>query len=79
MTRHLLKANCKTVHLGGFSPNLEFDRTDIEIYSGYDVADNVQPEFLTPELLRYLSKFASQPQSRDKETAKLTILRWKPR
>jgi acetamidase/formamidase len=38
MTRHLLKANCKTVHLGGFSPKLEpaltvdsGDRIDLEI------------------------------------------------
>ncbi|MGB3265005.1 MAG: hypothetical protein WBA89_13755 [Microcoleus sp.] len=58
MTRHLLEANCKTVHLGGFSPNLEpaltvgsGDRTDIETYSGYDVGENVHPEFLTPEFL----------------------------
>ncbi|MBE9183153.1 acetamidase/formamidase family protein [Microcoleus sp. LEGE 07076] len=58
MTRHLLKANCKTVHLGGFSPNLEpaltvdsGDRIDIETYSGYYVADKAPPEFLTPEFL----------------------------
>ncbi|MEG4352065.1 acetamidase/formamidase family protein [Microcoleus sp. LAD1_D3] len=58
MTRHLLKANCKTVHLGGFSPNIEpalrvdsGDRIDIETYSGYYVADKAPPEFLTPEFL----------------------------
>lgn len=58
MTLHLLKANCKTVHLGGFSPNLEpvltvdsGDRIDIETYSGYYVADKAPPEFLTPEFL----------------------------
>ncbi|MEG5032151.1 acetamidase/formamidase family protein [Microcoleus sp. AT3-D2] len=58
MTRHLLKANCKTVHLGGFSPNIKpalrvdsGDRIDIETYSGYYVADKAPPEFLTPEFL----------------------------
>ena len=58
MTRHLLKANCKTVHLGGFSPKLEpaltvdsGDRIDIETYSGYYIADKAPPEFLTPEFL----------------------------
>jgi acetamidase/formamidase len=58
MTRHLLKANCKTVHLGGFSPKLEpalsvdsGDRIDIETYSGYYVADKAPREFLTPEFL----------------------------
>jgi len=58
MTRHLLKANCKTVHLGGFSSKLEpaltidsGDRIDIETYSGYYVADKAPPEFLTPEFL----------------------------
>ena len=58
MTRHLLKATCETVHLGGFSPNLKpalivdsGDRIDIETYSGYHVADKAPPEFLTPEFL----------------------------
>src|SRR6476469_2079535 len=58
MTRHLLKANCNTVHLGGFSPNIEpalrvdsGDRIDIDLYSGYYVADKAPPEFLTPEFL----------------------------
>ena len=58
MTRHLLKANCETVHLGGFSPNIKpalivdsGDRIDIETYSGYYVADKAPPEFLTPEFL----------------------------
>ncbi len=58
MTHYLLKANCKTVHLGGFSPKLEpaltidsGDRIDIETYSGYYVADKAPPEFLTPEFL----------------------------
>ncbi len=58
MTRHLLKATCETVHLGGFSPNLKpalivdsGDRIDIETYSGYYVADKAPPEFLTPEFL----------------------------
>jgi acetamidase/formamidase len=58
MTHHHLKANCKTVHLGGFSPKLKpalsidsGDRIDIETYSGYYVADKAPPEFLTPEFL----------------------------
>ncbi|WP_293128095.1 acetamidase/formamidase family protein [Microcoleus sp. bin38.metabat.b11b12b14.051] len=58
MAHHILKANCKTVHLGGFSPKLEpalivdsGDRIDIETYSGYYVADKAPPEFVTPEFL----------------------------
>jgi len=58
MTHHLLKANCQTVHLGGFSPNLKpalivdsGDRIDVETYSGFYVADKAPPEFLTPEFL----------------------------
>lgn len=58
MTDHLLKANCRTVHLGGFSPKLEpaltidsGDRIQIETYSGFYVYDQAPPEFLTPEFL----------------------------
>ncbi|MCU0543074.1 MAG: acetamidase/formamidase family protein [Oscillatoriaceae cyanobacterium Prado104] len=58
MIHHHLKANCQTVHLGGFSPHLKpalivdsGDRIDIETYSGYYVADKAPPEFLTPEFL----------------------------
>ncbi|WP_449418550.1 acetamidase/formamidase family protein [Phormidium nigroviride] len=58
MTHHLLKANCKTVHLGGFSCELEpaltiesGDRIDVETYSGFYVYDRAPSEFLTPEFL----------------------------
>lgn len=58
MAHHLLKANCQTVHLGGFSPDLEpaltvnsGDRVDVETYSGFFVCDQAPPEFLTPEFL----------------------------
>ncbi|HIK31985.1 MAG TPA: acetamidase/formamidase family protein [Oscillatoriales cyanobacterium M59_W2019_021] len=53
-----LKANCKTVHLGGFSPKLEpalfvnsGDRIEVETYTGFYVCDRAPEEFLTPELL----------------------------
>lgn len=55
---HQLKATCQTVHLGGFSPNLEpaiivesGHLIDLETYTGYYVAGEAPPEFLPPELL----------------------------
>lgn len=58
MAHHILKANCHTVHLGGFSPHLEpaltvnsGDSVDVETYSGFYVYDKAPPDFLTPEFL----------------------------
>ena len=58
MTHHILKANCQTVHLGGFSHQLEpaltidsGDSIDVETYSGFFVYDKAPMEFLTPEFL----------------------------
>lgn len=58
MTVHILKATCKTVHLGGFSHKLEpaltidsGDRIDVETYTGFYIYDKAPKEFLTPELL----------------------------
>ncbi|MGB3508499.1 MAG: acetamidase/formamidase family protein [Microcoleaceae cyanobacterium] len=58
MTNHILKANCKTVHLGGFSHKLEpaliinsGDRIDVETYTGYYLYDKAPADFLTPEFL----------------------------
>lgn len=58
MSHHFLKASCQTVHLGGFSPQLEpalvvdsGDRVAVETYTGFHVCDQAPPEFLTPELL----------------------------
>jgi len=58
MTHHILKASCQTVHLGGFSHQLEpalivdsGDSIEVETYSGFYVYDKAPPEFLTPELL----------------------------
>lgn len=55
MTRHTLKATCKTVHLGGFSPQLEpalridpGDRVHVETYTGFYIYEQVPPAFLTP-------------------------------
>lgn len=58
MTHHILKASCNTVHLGGFSHQLEpalvinsGDSIDIETYTGFYIYDQAPPEFLTPEFL----------------------------
>lgn len=58
MTHHILKASCQTVHLGGFSHQLEpalivdsGDSIEVETYTGFYLYDKAPPEFLTPELL----------------------------
>jgi acetamidase/formamidase len=58
MTHHILKASCQTVHLGGFSHQLEpalvinsGDSIDVETYTGFYIHDKAPPEFLTPEFL----------------------------
>lgn len=58
MTHHILKASCKTVHLGGFSHHLEpalvvnsGDSIDVETYTGFYIYDKAPSEFLTAELL----------------------------
>jgi len=58
MTHHTLKASCKTVHLGGFSHQLEpaliidsGDSIEIETYTGFYLYDKAPPDFLTPEFL----------------------------
>lgn len=58
MTHHILKASCQTVHLGGFSHQLEpalsvdsGDSIEVETYTGFYLYDKAPPEFLTPEFL----------------------------
>ena len=58
MTHHILKASCKTVHLGGFSHQLKpalivdsGDKIDVETYTGFYIYDQAPPEFITPEFL----------------------------
>lgn len=58
MTHHILKASCQTVHLGGFSHQLEpalvvnsGDSIDVETYTGFYIYDKAPPEFLTAELI----------------------------
>ncbi|BAU07894.1 acetamidase/formamidase family protein [Fischerella sp. NIES-3754] len=58
MTHHIIKATPNTVHLGGFSHELEpvlmiesGDTVDVETYTGYYIYDKVPPEFLTPEFV----------------------------
>ncbi|BAZ31053.1 acetamidase/formamidase [Cylindrospermum sp. NIES-4074] len=58
MTHHILKATTSTVHLGGFSHQLEpaltvdsGDTIDVETYSGYHVYDKAPQEFLTQEFI----------------------------
>ncbi|WP_102175327.1 acetamidase/formamidase family protein, partial [Fischerella thermalis] len=58
MTHHIIKATANTVHLGGFSHELEpvlmiesGDTVDVETYTGYYIYDKAPPEFLTPEFV----------------------------
>lgn len=58
MTHHMIKATANTVHLGGFSRELEpvlmiesGDTVDVETYTGYYIYDKAPPEFLTPEFV----------------------------
>lgn len=58
MTHHTLKANCQTVHLGGFSDKLppaaivrSGDRLSVETYTGYYIYAQAPSEFLTPEFV----------------------------
>lgn len=67
MKFHTLKANCQTVHVGGFSPDLEpalyvesCDRIEVETYTGYYVCDRAPAEFLTPELLEISRNLSSE-------------------
>ncbi|OCR01731.1 acetamidase [Oscillatoriales cyanobacterium USR001] len=69
MTHHVLKANCQTVHLGGFSCELapaltieSGDRIDVETYSGFYIYDQAPPEFLTPEFLDICQNLPSDRQ-----------------
>lgn len=59
MAHHLLKANCQTVHLGGFSSRLKpvltidsGDSIEVETYTGFYVYDKAPLEFLTPEFIQ---------------------------
>ncbi|WP_315790720.1 acetamidase/formamidase family protein [Fischerella sp. JS2] len=58
MTHHIIKATSNTVHLGGFSHEIESvlmiesgDTVDVETYTGYYIYDKAPPEFLTPEFV----------------------------
>lgn len=54
---HTLKATCSTVHLGGFSQELEpalvvnsGDRIAVETYTGFALCPEAPPTFVTPQL-----------------------------
>ncbi len=58
MVYHTLKATCKTVHLGGFSCDLDpalivnsGDHIQVETYTGFKVYNQAPNAFLTPEFL----------------------------
>lgn len=58
MTHHILKANCQTVHLGGFSEHLKpaliinsGDSVEVETYTGFYIYEQAPPKFITPEFL----------------------------
>lgn len=67
MAHHILKANCQTVHLGGFSHQLKpaltidsGDRITVETYSGFYVYDKAPPDFLTPEFLEICQHLSAE-------------------
>ncbi len=69
MTHHILKANCHTVHLGGFSHQLKpvltinsGDSIDVETYTGFYVYDKAPPEFLTPDFLEICQHLPTEQQ-----------------
>ena len=58
MAHHILEAKRKTVHLGGFSHQLEpalrvvsGDTIHVETYTGFYIYDQAPPEFLTPAFI----------------------------
>ncbi len=58
MVHHELKATCETVHLGGFSPELQpalfvesGDSIDVETYTGFKLYQQAPESFLTPEFI----------------------------
>lgn len=57
MTTHVLKANCETVHFGGFSSQLEpaltvnsGDRIDVETYTAFCLKKEFPQDLITPDL-----------------------------
>jgi acetamidase/formamidase len=57
LTQHVLNATCETVHLGGFSSDLQpalrvasGDRIQVETFTGYYVCEQAPPEFVPPAL-----------------------------
>lgn len=67
MTHHSLQANCQTVHLGGFSPQLapaltvnSGDTIDVETYSGFYVYDQAPSAFLTAEFLEICQRLPTE-------------------
>lgn len=61
-----LKATCKTVHLGGFSSELEpalvvdsGDRIEVETYTGFRIYDQAPAAFMTPELIEICQQLPS--------------------
>lgn len=67
MIHHQLKATCQTVHLGGFSSQLQpalvvasGDRIDVETFTGFYVHHTAPPEFLPPELLDICQNLPSE-------------------
>lgn len=62
-----LPATCQTVHLGGFSSQLEpalvvssGERVAVETYTGFYVCDQAPPAFLTPQLLEICQQLPAE-------------------
>jgi acetamidase/formamidase len=69
MAHHILRANCQTVHLGGFSNQLKpvltinsGDSIDVETYTGFYIYDKAPIEFLTPEFLEICQNLSPKQQ-----------------
>lgn len=72
MVRYHLKANCRTVHFGGFSPELEpaltvnsGDIIDVETFSGFNLYQQAPQKFLPPEFLEICHNLPSDRQVGD--------------
>ncbi len=67
MPQYSLSATCNTVHVGGFSPDLlpvltvqSGDRIAVETYTGFYLAKDAPPEFVTPALLDICQNLAPE-------------------
>lgn len=69
MAHHVLKASCQTVHLGGFSHQLQpaltvesGDSVEVETYTGLHLHNRTPSNFVTPEFLEICQHLPAERQ-----------------